>query len=414
MRRRLISSALVAVMAVTIPVAAVSAGDSTHVKLTRTGAIASFGQVVDGLWVNTELSASTEAQSGGAVTPMLWLNQSAWAPDETGEYNVYVWDLGGSTSAFDLAVDSRLASATASVAELPVTRCDETGCVDAVSAVSATFTATSGLRHSHQRSIGSVSKQSMFVYNDVGASRFASATISVDGVTYGPSTGPADADIYDTRTGYIDMTKATHGGVARPAGVTVYDTTETPVGKRTGETVYAAWSSEADGIGRNVGLTASTQRVSSKGTVENQRWVGYYEQVYAVDDAGNTTEISFTQSYDTGSTATTIAVDKLLATGTLAGATIPAQSCTWVGEEALCIDTVVQASGSWTGTGAVTKTRDASTAGVAGVLLIQERNTSQRRAATVTATIDGETLAAATEAWLDRASGAFHEVHIGQ
>jgi hypothetical protein len=252
----------------------------------------------------------------------------------------------------------------------------------------------------------------MFIYKDVGSYRFATASVTVDGVTYGPTTGPADASIYDTKTGTIEVTRAAAGERARPAGVTVYDTTQTPTGRQTGESMYANWLDESGPIGHNTVISASSQRFSSKGTVVNQKSVTYIDQVYAFDEFGNFVPISYTESAE-GSTATTISVDRSMDIGTLAGATIPAVSCTYVGDEVLCIDTVVHADGVWTGVGATTKTRDGSTMGVAGVLLIVYRNASTHRAASATATIDGVTFSGAIESVMDRTTTGFHEVHIG-
>ena len=88
---------------------------------------------------------------------------------------------------------------------------------------------------------------------------------------------------------------------------------------------------------------------------------------------------------------------------------------TYVGEEVLCVDTVVNADGRWTGVGATTRTRDGSSFGVAGVIQIVEHYTSSRRTATATATIDGVSLDASSvvEGWVDRTTTGYHEVLIG-
>lgn len=392
---------------------AVSAADATHVSLSRTGAIVSFAALHDGLWVTTELSASNEASRDGANGPFLWMNQGAYAPDETGEYNVLVWSSGGQTTDFSMTIESGLAAATVLAPAVPITWCDASDvCTETTSAVDATFTATGKTQRSHLRAIGSISHESMFIYTDVGAYRYATAAVTVDGVTYGPSTGPADANIYDTKTGTIEVTRAPAGATARPTGVTVYDTTQAPTGRQTGESVFANWLDESGPIGHNTVISASSQRFSSKGTVVNQKSVYYADQVYAIDEFGGITPITYTYSTE-GATATTISVDRTMETGTLAGATIPAISCTYIGDEALCVDTVVHADGVWTGVGATTKTRDGSTVGVAGVLLVVYRNASTHRAANATATIDGVTLSGAIESVMDRTTTGFHEVHIG-
>jgi hypothetical protein len=392
---------------------AVSAAVSTHVRLSRTGATVSFAAVHDGLWITTELSASSEASRDVATGPLLWINQGAYAPDETGEYNVRVWSSAGETTDFAMTIDSQLASASVSAPAMPITVCDaDYVCTDTTSAVEASFTAVGGTQHSHQRSVGSVSHESMFVYNNVGSYRFAIASVAVDGVTFGPSTGPSDASIYDTRTGTIDVTRAAAGATARPAGVTVYDTTAPLSGRQTGDSLFANWLDESGPIGHNTVLSASSQRFSSKGTVVNQKSIYYADQVYSIDEFGYITPITYTFSGESG-TATTISVDRTMSNGVLAGAVIPATSCTYIDEEALCVDTVVQAAGQWTGIGATTKTRDGGTAGVAGVLVIVYRYVSTHRDANATATIDGVTLSGAIESFMDRTTTGFHEVHIG-
>ena len=393
---------------------AVSAADSTHVRLSRTGAIVSFSELHDGLQVTTELVASNEASRDVVTGPLLWINQGAYAQDETGEYSVLVWYLAGQTTDFSMTIGSGLASASVSVPAVLISRCDASDvCTESTGAIDASFTAVGATQHSHMRAISSVSHESMFIYTNVGSYRFATASVSVDGLTYGPSTGPADANIFDTKTGTIDVTRAPAGAKARPAGVTVYDTTQTPTGRQTGESMFANWLDESGPIGHNTIISASSQRFSSKGTVVNQESVYYADQVYAIDEFGGITPITYTYSTEGASTATTISVDRTMETGTLAGALIPAISCTYLGDEVLCIDTVVHADGLWTGVGPTTKGRDGSTIGVAGVLLIVYRNVSTHRAANATATIDGVTLSGAIESVMDRTTTGFHEVHIG-
>jgi hypothetical protein len=299
---------------------------------------------------------------------------------------------------------------------MTISRCDaDFTCVESTVPVSASFTATGTAQHSHQRSVSSISRLSMFIYHDVGSYRFATATVTIDGTTAGPSTGAADANIYDTKTGWIDITRSTSGARAVAAGVVVYDTTAPATGRQTGDSMFADWTSEAGGIGRNTVLSASTRRLNTQGTFQDIRSIGYADQVYAIDEFGNTTPISDTQGSFDASTATTISLDKSLSVGVLAGAVIPATTCTYVGDEVLCIDTVVHADARWTGYGTTTKTRDGASQGVAGVILIVYHNTSSHRSATATATVDGVSLNAAdvVEGWVDRTTNGFHEVHIG-
>jgi len=414
MRRVVALVSVAMLLAALLPATVANAADSTHLRLTRTGATASFAEVQGGLWVFTEISASSEASRDVVTGPLVWINQFASELDENGEPAAMVWSIDGSTTDFSMTIAAQQASATVNVPAMPVDRCDAFGsCEQQTIQIDAAFAAMGPVQHSHQRAIGAISHQSKFLYNNVGSYRFATATVTVDGVGYGPSTGPSDADIYDTKTGTIDVNLAKPGHqAALPAGVTVYDTTETPTGRRVGQSMFANWLSESDGVGRNTLLAASSNRVSTKGTVINLTGLGYDEQVYTIDENGDPTIVSDTFSGDSG-TATTVAVDKFLDTGTLVGATIPVTSCTYIDDEVLCVDSVVQASGQWTGVGALTKTYDGSTAGTAGMLVIIYHNQSWHRSATATATIDGVTFSGLVEAFVDRSTTGFHEVHHG-
>ena len=416
MSRRLALPVAALLLAVVLPIGTATASSPTRVQFRSTGASASFSEIRDGVQVVTELSASSEATRDGVTTPFMFFNQNAYAPDETGEYNILAWYVEGSTSDFAMTIDGQLGSATVSAPAMTINRCDgEFNCVESTASIAASFSAIGGAQRSHQSSVGSISRLSIFVYHDVGSYRFATATVTIDETAFGPSSGPADANIYDTRTGWIDITKATSGARAVAAGVSVYDTTAPATGRQTGDSMFADWTSENGGIGRNTVLFASTRRVNTMGTFENVRSIGYADQVYAVDEFGNTTPISDTQGSFDASTATTISLDKSLSIGILGGATIPATSCTYVGDEVLCVDTVVHADAQWTGYGATTKTRDGASSGVAGVIVIVYHNTSSHRSATATATIDGVNLSASdvVEGWVDRTTTGFHEVHLG-
>jgi hypothetical protein len=414
MRRPIALLSVAMLLAAAIPPGSANAADSTHVRLTRTGAIVAFAEIHDGLWVFTELSASSQASRDVATGPLLWIFQSASAPDETGEYTVAAWSLAGSTTDFSMMIDDRLATATVSAAAMPIDRCDADGvCTQGTASVDASFLATGATQHSHQRSIGSVSRESLFMYNNVGSYRFATASVTVDGITYGPSSGPSDANIYDTRSGTIDVTLAAPGTRAPlPAGVTINDRTQTPTGRQTGESMYAVWASDDGVISRFTVLAASTRQISVKGTVLNLKAVEYSDLVYGTDEFGRATLISDTEGFDDSSTAT-ISVDRTLSTGILADAAIPATSCTFIDDDVLCIDTTVSADGQWTGVGAIKTTRDGSTSDVAGVVVIVYRNVSTNRDATATATIDGESFSGSIGAALDRSTTGFHEAHIG-
>lgn len=416
MPRRLALLVAALLLAAALPMGTASAASPTRIQVHRTGATVGYSEIRDGLQVVTELSAATEATRDGVTSPYMFINRNAYARDETGEFNVLAWYVEGSTTDFALTVDSRLGSATASAPAMTINTCDgQYNCVESSASVSGAFTAVGDAQHSHQSSVGSISDLSVFVYHKVGSFRFATATVTIDGATFGPSTRPSDANIFDTQSGMIDITKAQSGARAVAAGVTVYDTSAPTSGRQTGDSMFAYWASESGGIGRNTVLSASSQKVNSKGTFVNTRSIGYYEQVYSVDANGYVTQISDTQgSFDTA-TATTISLDKSMSVGILGGATIPATSCTYVGEEVLCVDTVVNADGRWTGVGATTRTRDGSSFGVAGVIQIVEHYTSSRRTATATATIDGVSLDASSvvEGWVDRTTTGYHEVLIG-
>jgi hypothetical protein len=414
--RRLALFVAALLLTAALPIGTVSASSPTRVQFRSTGASVSFSEVRDGLQVVTELSADNQASRDGVTTPFMFINQNAYAPDATGEYNVLAWYVEGNTTDFAMTIDGQLGSASVSAPAVAINRCDgEFNCVESTAPVGASFTATGTAQRSHQSSVGSISGLSMFIYHDVGSYRFATATVTIDGTTFGPSSGPAEANIYDTRTGWIDITRSTSGARAVAAGVTVYDTTAPATGRQTGDSMFADWTSQSGGIGRNTVLFASTRRVNAQGTFQDIRSIGYADQVYAVDEFGNTTPISDTQGSFDASTASTISLDKSLSTGILGGAVIPATSCTYIGDEVFCIDTVVHADARWTGYGTTTKTRDGSSSGVAGVILIVYHNTSSHRSATATATIDGTALDAAdvVEGWVDRTTTGFHEVHIG-
>ena len=203
----LLSAALL--LATAICAGGVNAADSTHLRLTRTGAIVAFSALHDGLMVQTELGVSTDATKDGVTQPYLWINQIGYGADAFGVYNQLVWRLEGNTTTFSLTVANQLASATVTTAAMTTFRCDPfDNCTESTAAIAASFTAVGPTQHSHQHSISSISHESMFIFNSVGASRVATASVSVAGVTYGPSTNPADASIYDTRTGTIDKVKA--------------------------------------------------------------------------------------------------------------------------------------------------------------------------------------------------------------
>jgi hypothetical protein len=413
-RLALLSAALL--LAAVLPVGTANAASPTRIQFRSTGAGTAFVEDRDGLRITTELSASKQATRDGVTTPFMFINQNAYVIDENGEPATLAWYVEGNTDAFTMTIDGQLGSAAVSAPAMTISRCDgEFNCVESTAAVSASFTATGGAQRSHLSSVGSISRLSMFVYHDVGSYRFATATVTIDGATSGPSTGAADANIYDTKTGWIDITRSTSGARAVAAGVVVYDTTAPATGRQTGDSMFADWTSEAGGIGRNTVLSASTRRLNTQGTFQDIRSIGYADQVYAIDELGNTTPISDTQGSFDASTATTISLDKSLSVGILGGAVIPATTCTYVGDEVLCIDTVVHADGQWTGYGTTTKTRDGASQGVAGVILIVYHNTSSHRSATATATVDGVALNAAdvVEGWVDRTTSGFHEVHIG-
>jgi hypothetical protein len=411
-------SALVAVgmlVAMVVPIASASAAAPSHLRLTRSGAIVSMVEFRDGLQVNTELSASLEASADGHTGPFLWLTQAAWSPDGSGEYNTLVWTVEGQTTEFAMTVDGQLASAAVSAPTFPVYRCDAAPtCTSGVVDLQANFLAIGPTLHSHLNSVSSVSRQSLFVYHNVGTNRFATATVTLDGLVSGPSTGPADATIYDARTGMIDVTRAPAGQKARPTGGAVtYGTVETVTGRMTGESMFVNWVTESGGIGRNTALFGSSEVISTKGTVLHQAGLSYVDQLYSIDEFGYTTPISDTFSLE-GGTVTTIAVDRQMAGGSLIGASIPVVSCTYIDDETLCTQSIVQATGQWAGYGATTKTRDGSSFGTAGVIVIVERSSSSHRLASAIATVDGDTFSGGiVEAWIDRRTAGFHEVHIG-
>src|SRR4051794_26188143 len=183
-------------LATALPLGSAAAAAPTKIQVTTTGATVSFAEIHDGLLVNTELSASRQATRDGVTTPFVFLNQNAYALDDTGEYNVLAWYAEGNTSNFTLTIDSQLASAAVSAPAMTINRCDGGfTCVEETVGVQATFTAIGDTLRSHQRSVGSISHQSMFIYHDVGSYRMATATVTIGASTYGPSTGASDASI---------------------------------------------------------------------------------------------------------------------------------------------------------------------------------------------------------------------------
>src|SRR5215510_15898887 len=114
MRRVLALGSVAMLLAALLP-ASTSAAESTHIKLTRTGAIVSFAEIRDGLWVTTELSASSEASRQIETGPFVFINQAAYEMDEDGNQTAIVWTVNGSTTDFAMSIANGLTAATVDI-----------------------------------------------------------------------------------------------------------------------------------------------------------------------------------------------------------------------------------------------------------------------------------------------------------
>jgi hypothetical protein len=322
---------------------------------------------------------------------MLWFNQAAYIydaqNDSTGDM---VWAQSGNTDSFDLTIASDLSAATVAAPQLSVERCDASGTCETVTvSVGARFDGVGPQLRSRQNSVSSVSRQSRFIAHGKGTYRFASATVNVDGDVFRPSTDNSVAIIYDTQDSYMEATFVPYGTSAPAyANVVPYDTSAPGEGVQAGQGVAASWTREGDGIFVNTFVSGSSRRLLGTGTVANQTLAFVDEQVYTLDEWGNSVMLSETFSTE-GAGADGITVDNALRTGTFRGGTIPAVTCTYIDGEPICADTTVSASIDFTGYGKTTTTRDGNRAGVAGYWMWVYRSSSTTRQATAIGTVDG-------------------------
>jgi hypothetical protein len=300
-----------------------------------------------------------------------------------------------------------------SAADAPVERCDATwACTTTNETVSANFEALGPTLRFHQNAVSSISRQSRFVYRSSGSYRFARSTVSVGADTFGPSSGPVDANIYDTRTGYMEATLVPFGtAAAAGGGVVIYDTSAPESGHQAGSAVNAAWRSTLDGITVETFVTGSSRRLNSNGTFTDEKLAFYNEQVYATDEAGDMTPISSTFSAE-NRTPDSVVVDSVLRTGSMRATALPVVTCSWAGGDALCFDSTVSVDLSFVGFGDTTKTMDGSNTGVAGFWTETYHRTASTRQATVAGTIDGQDQGASGAGQLDQFKQGYRKVEI--
>jgi hypothetical protein len=415
-KRLLVSLFVGSLAASAVAFAPASAADILKGRLYLSGAILAAGEVRGDVFIYTELAASERAERPNAApSPLLSLNQGAYTYNgDTGDIGDFVWSASTQVTDFQLTIAGDLSSATASTANAEVERCDATWtCTSATEPVTATFHAIGPMLRFHQNAVSSVSGQSRFVYHSSGPSRFASAAVTVGSDTFGPYSGPVDASIFDTRTGYLEATLVPFG-MAAPApagGVGTYDTTAPGVGQQAGSGVRASWLSTQDGITIETFVSGSTRRVNSNGTFTDEKLAFYNEQVYATDDQGTFTPLSSTFTVE-GAMADSVVVDNVLRVGSMRAAALPAMTCTWPAGEIVCVDTTVAVDLSFVGFGQTTRTMDGSNAGVAGFWNETYHRTGSTRQATVTGTIDGQDAGASGNGQLDQFRQGYRRVEI--
>jgi hypothetical protein len=414
-KRLLVSLFVGSLVATAVAVAPASAADIVKVRMYQSGAYAFIGEVRGDVWIGTEMAISQQASRPNAETsPFLYVNQGAYTYDTaTGDVGDFLWGASTQVAGFQLTIAKDLSSASASATDAPVERCDATYSCTTTLEPLITFESIGPILRFHQNAVSSVSSQSRFVYQSSGPYRFARATVTVGADTFGPSTGPVDANIYDTRTGYMEATLVPFGRTAPASsgGVVTYDTSAPESGQQTGSAVRATWSSTQDGITVETYVTGSSRRVNSNGTFTDEKLAFYNEQVYATDEAGNVTPLSSTFSAESR-TPDAVVVDSVLRTGSMRAAALPVVTCTWTGGDALCFESTVSVDLSFVGFGQTTKTMDGSNAGVAGFWTETYHRTATTRQATATGTIDGQDLGPVQSGQLDQFKQGYRRIEI--
>lgn len=387
-----ISAALVATMFIAAPA---GAAEVVRTHFYRTGAWVSTHEIRDGLWINLDLGAAAEATlPNGERAPDFSFMQEAYVydavNDTTGDF---VWARYGSTYDVALTIPSDLSSAMIDAPSMPVEQCDaQWTCSTLDLPVTVQLDGAGPLLRSRQNSVSAVHGESRFVAHGLGVSRRATATVSIGGDTYGPTTDPFSANIYDTRDSYLEMTLVPFNatGFVAPMSVNPYDTEAPGVGHQAGQGVAASWVRSEDGITVATFVSGSSRHLVGNGAIVDETLAFVYEQVYWTDEWENTVTLSETFTVE-GASADSVFVDNALRTGGFVGNGMPAVTCTYPepGADPICTDTTISAAIDFAGYGDVARTMDGNVAGVAGYWMWAYRRSSTTRQATATGTVDG-------------------------
>lgn len=413
MVRRIVGVVAVIGALVAAPFSPVRGAEITRMTLYHTGAVVSAGELRGDIWVNTELSASSEAAGPNQEpTPFLWFNQAGYTYDSTTESAVeLLWTAHGSTTEFDMDV-ARDLSALHVIADIEISRCDASwSCVGQSESLEALFTAIGPTLRSHQQSVASVSRQSLFVAHSVGAYRFASAAVTIGGETYATTADPTSANIYDTRNGYFDATFVPFGQASALGQIKPMDTGAPIEGIQAVSAVGASWEQSSDEIYVGTYLGGSSRQIRSTGELINVALAWYYEGVYARDEWGGFETVMETYAVE-GARADSVVVDSRLRTGSMTAPAVAAVTCTYIDGEAYCLDVTLSISGAWTGQGDITKTRDGNRAGVAGHWQWVYMSSASTRDATADVSVGGVPLGPSASGRLDISRTGFRMIEV--
>jgi hypothetical protein len=411
----LLGSALLVVTIGVAPAAAGSPPQVTHTRLIEGGAWASFSEVHGDRFLSVDVGFSKAVPTdGGETVPSLWVNaqESTWDA-ETGEPGEPLWFVEGNAEGVAYTIARDYSSASIDVPDLAIQRCDvEWTCVEDVVAFRMDLVGVGPLMRFHQNSVSSVSRQSRFVATRTAVDRYATATIAIGDESFGPTTDPYTATIWDSKANYIEATIVPFGATAPAmANVVPYDTSAPGEGVQSGQGVFGSWTRQEDGITVDTFLSGNTRHIVGTGTTVDESQAFYNEQVYMLDEWENPVLLSETFSVE-GATADHVAVDNNLRTGAFEAAAIPVVTCTYIDGEPICTETTISASAAFTGYGSTTRSMDGNIAGVAGQWQMIYHHSSTTRQATATATIDGGDPGALVEGRLDLFKQGYREITI--
>jgi hypothetical protein len=411
---RVVGVAAVIGALIAAPIAPVRGAEITRVTLHRAGAIVSAGELRGDIWINTELSASSEAAGPNQEpTPFLWFSQAAYTYDPTIEAAVeLLWSAHGSTTEFDMDVARDLSTLHVIAADIEISRCDAAwSCVGQSESLEALFTAVGPTLRSHQQSVASVSRQSLFVAHSVGAYRFASAAVTVGGDTYATTADPTSANIYDTQNGHIEASFVPFGHASALGQIQPMDTGAPIEGIQAVSAVGASWEQWSDEIYVGTYLGGSSRQIRATGEMINVALAWYYEGVYALDEWGGFQTVMETYAVE-GATADSVVVDSRLRSGSMTASAVAAVTCTYIEGEAYCLDVTLSISGAWTGKGDITKTRDGNRAGVAGHWQWVYLSSASTRDAAADVSVGGVSLGPSASGRLDTSRTGFRMIEV--